>query len=387
MHSPAGGRVATSPDLVYVGSVGGMEQGIVARESDLPFHALPAAALRGRGLVAQLRASATLAVGTRAAYRLLRRLRPAAILGTGGYVCVPLFLAAWVARIPTLIYLPDVVPGLAVRWLARIATQVACNVADSLPYFGATNNPHSTPKARARGFALRPASFVVTGYPVRAELFAQDRAQCRAAFGLSTDWPVTLVFGGSRGARSINQAVATLLPDLLERTQVIHVCGREGDETWLRAAVERLEGRLQARYKLYPYLESSAETANAAPTAPSMLRAFGAADLAICRSGASTLAELPAAALPAVLVPYPYVHQDENADYLVRYGAAVKIADGAMLGTGRPQDGPLFVQVCRLLENNHERQRMAEQSRALARPDAARHLAEALLGLATRSGS
>lgn len=117
-----------------------------------------------------------------------------------------------------------------------------------------------------------------------------------------------------------------------------------------------------------------------------MTRAFGAADLAICRSGASTLAELPAAALPAVLVPYPYVHQDENADYLVRRGAAVKVSDATMLGDGRPQDGDLAREVIRLLENTSERARMAEQSRALARPDAARHLAEILSRLATRSG-
>jgi UDP-N-acetylglucosamine--N-acetylmuramyl-(pentapeptide) pyrophosphoryl-undecaprenol N-acetylglucosamine transferase len=117
-----------------------------------------------------------------------------------------------------------------------------------------------------------------------------------------------------------------------------------------------------------------------------MVRALGAADLAICRSGASTLAELPAAGLPAVLVPYPYVHQDENADYLVRRGAAVKVADDAMLGAGQATDGALFQQVMRLLDDKHERQDMAGQARALARPDAARHLAEALLGLAARSG-
>jgi len=117
-----------------------------------------------------------------------------------------------------------------------------------------------------------------------------------------------------------------------------------------------------------------------------MVAAFGAASLAICRSGASTLAELPAAGLPAVLVPYPYVHQDENADYLVRRGAAVKVGDAALLGPGLPTDGPLFTEVIRLLDNEHERQHMAGQSRALARPDAARHLAEALLGLAARSG-
>jgi UDP-N-acetylglucosamine--N-acetylmuramyl-(pentapeptide) pyrophosphoryl-undecaprenol N-acetylglucosamine transferase len=163
---------------------------------------------------------------------------------------------------------------------------------------------------------------------------------------------------------------------VLELAQVIHVCGREGDETWLNETAAQLAPHLRARYRLYPYLDNAGEV--------TMIRAFGAADLALCRSGASTMAELPAAGLPAVLVPYPYVHQDENADYLVRHGAAVKVADAAMLGDGRPQDGPLFTQLSRLLTNASERQSMAQQSHRLARPDAAQRLAVALCNLATR---
>jgi UDP-N-acetylglucosamine--N-acetylmuramyl-(pentapeptide) pyrophosphoryl-undecaprenol N-acetylglucosamine transferase len=354
-----------------------MEERIVANESSLPFRALPAAPLRGRSPLAALRGLGVTLAGVWAALTLLRELRPAAILGTGGYVCVPLFLAARLARVPTLIYLPDVVPGLAVRFLSRIANLTAVNVEDALPNL----------------FGRRRANAVVTGYPVRAELFHPDRAACRRAFGLQVEPPVILVYGGSRGARSINQAIAALLPDLLREAQLIHVCGREGDALWLREAAAQLPAELQERYKLYDYLEAGKHEAagraleGGVGTLPrGMLAAFGAADLAVCRSGASTLAELPAAGLPAVLVPYPYVHQDENADYLVRRGAAVKVADAQMLGAGRPNDGALYQAIIRLLHNEHERQHMAEQSRALARPDAARHLAEALLGLAARSG-
>lgn len=365
LRGPASGaaeRAAGAPAVVYVGSADGMEAGLVARESDLPFRPIPAAALRGRSPLTLLRNSATLARGTLQARRLLRQLRPGALLGTGGYVCVPLFVAARLERVPTVIYLPDVVPGLAVRFLARIASRVACNVEDSLPFF-------------------RGARTAVTGYPVRRELFGQDRRACCAAFGLDPDQPALLVYGGSRGARSVNQAVAALLPHLLPLAQIIHVCGREGDERFLQAAAERLPEALRARYRLHPYLHSHEADAGA-PPAPSMVRAFGAATLAVCRSGASTLAELPAAGLPAVLVPYPYVHQDENADYLVRRGAALKVADAAMLGDGRPEDGPLFTQIRRLLERDEERTRMSERSRALGRPDAAQHLAELLRALA-----
>ncbi len=369
--------------LIYVGSVGGMEEAIVARESALPFRALPAAALRGRGPIQMARGAATMVAGTRAARAMIRELRPAAILGTGGYVCVPLFLAARMMGVPTMIYLPDVVPGLAVKLLSRIATITAVNVEDALPHLGVRSGQQR-------------ASFVVTGYPVRAEVFGQDRAACRRDFGLSEELPVALVYGGSRGARSVNRAIAALLPDLLSRCQIIHVCGREGDEEWLREAAAGLNPDLRGRYHLYSYLEleirgwglgiPNPQSPTPNPQPPAMTRAFGAADLAICRSGASTLAELPAAALPAVLVPYPYVHQDENADYLVRRGAAVKVSDATMLGDGRPQDGDLAREVIRLLENTSQRARMAEQSRTLARPDAARHLAEILSRLATRSG-
>lgn len=339
-----------------------MEERIVASESNLPFRALPAAALRGRGPLGLLRGAATTARGTAAAAGLIGELRPAAILGTGGYVCVPLFLAARARGVPTMVYLPDVVPGLAVKLLSRIATLTAVNVEDALPHLGL-----SPGHRRA----------LVTGYPVRRELFEQDRRACRRAFGLDADLPVLLVYGGSRGARTVNRAVEALLPELLRRCAIIHVCGREGDVEWLRSAADQLPESLRMRYKLYAYLAGGEQ---------SMVAAFGAADLALCRSGASTMAELPAAGLPAVLVPYPYVHQDENADYLVRRGAAVKVADDAMLGPGRPQDGALFRAVVRLFDDEHERQDMAERSRALARPDAARSLAGALLRLAARSG-
>jgi UDP-N-acetylglucosamine--N-acetylmuramyl-(pentapeptide) pyrophosphoryl-undecaprenol N-acetylglucosamine transferase len=233
------------------------------------------------------------------------------------------------------------------------------------------------------------SGMVVTGYPVRAQLFEQDQAQCRAVFGLRDNVPVLIIYGGSRGARSINRAIERVLPDMLELAQIIHVCGREGDETWLRAAAEKLDMRLQERYRLYPYLESAGESGATVGHrgTPTMLAALGAADLAVCRSGASTIGELPALGLPAVLVPYPYVNQDENADYLVRHGAACKVTDADMVGEGDPRHAPLFTCVYRLLKTHtHERLQMVERSRALARPGAAQHLAETLQRLAARRG-
>ncbi|ACL25714.1 UDP-N-acetylglucosamine--N-acetylmuramyl-(pentapeptide) pyrophosphoryl-undecaprenol N-acetylglucosamine transferase [Chloroflexus aggregans] len=354
--------LAERAHVVYVGSVGGMEERIVTQESTLPFRSLPAAAVRGRGPVQVARSLPILMRGIGAALALLRREQPAAILGTGGYVCVPLFVAAKLRRVPTMIYLPDVVPGLAVKVLSRIADVTAVNVSDALPRLGLYEGH---PRA------------MVTGYPVRAELFSTDREAARAAFGIAPDQLVLLVYGGSRGARSVNRAIATLLPSLLPLCTIIHVCGREGDHVWLEATAAQLEPELRGRYLLFPYL--------AGGSAQSMTAALAAADVAVCRSGASTLAELPAVGLPAVLVPYPYVHQDENADYLVQRGAAMKVADHAMLGDGDPTDGPLAQAIRTLLSDVVMREQMAARSRALARPDAAQRLADALIDLARSS--
>lgn len=368
---------------LYVGSVGGMEAALVARESVLPFHALPAAAVRGRDPLTMVRNLMTLARGTMAARHLIARDHPAAILGTGGYVCVPVFLAARMARVPTMIYLPDVVPGLAVRLLARLADLVACSVADSGRYLGLmpVDFERAVPHLTTRNHTVR---LVVTGYPVRQELFRADRRACRAMFGLSDEAPTLLVAGGSRGARSINRAIAALLPLLLPLMEIIHVCGREGDSTFLQAAMRALPENLQKRYHLFEYLHSAPDMSahSGSPAMPTMIAALVAADLAVCRSGASILGELPAVGLPAVLVPYPHVHQDENADYLAQRGAAVKVSDAALADT--TERGLLFRAIYRLINCPEERRAMAERARALAQPDAAQRLAFLLKTLVIR---
>ncbi len=328
-----------------------MEQAIVTQESDLPFRAIQSAAVRGRGPIQLARNTVTLGAGVLQARQMLRQLKPAAILGTGGYVCVPLFVAARLVGVPTMIYLPDIVPGLAIRFLSRIATRVACSFEPSLSFL---------PRQKT----------VVTGYPLRSSLGQLDRSSSRATFGLDQTLPVLLVYGGSRGARSINRAIERLMKPLLEICQIVHVCGREGDETFLAEAASQLPAVLRERYHLHPYL------------AGTMPEALTAADVTVCRSGASTLAELPAVGLPAVLVPYPFVHQDENAAYLTERGAAVTVADGEMLGTGSPLEGPLYQAVRRLLLDREARATMAERSKTLARPDAAERLAAELILLA-----
>jgi UDP-N-acetylglucosamine--N-acetylmuramyl-(pentapeptide) pyrophosphoryl-undecaprenol N-acetylglucosamine transferase len=354
---PALAVVAALPKdspVLYVGSKGGMEQDLLRRSgAPIPFAAISAAALRGRAPWTMLRNLVILARGIREALCLLSDFGPEAVLVTGGYVSIPVGLAAWWSRIPLLLYLPDIVPGLAVRFLARFATRVATTTADSAKYL-----PHG--------------KMVVTGYPVRSALLRGDRTAAREVFGFSDEERVLLVAGGSRGSRNINRAIGSAMGTLLKTLSIIHICGYEEDERWLRQQLSLLEPELQAGYRLYRYLHE-------------MPLAFLAADITVCRAGASVLGELPAVGLPAVLVPYPYVNQEDNADYLVRHGAAVKVQDSSLCGTdGEPKADALLEEIEFIVENPDRYTRMTDAMHGLARPDAAAVFVQQLQLLAAK---
>jgi len=333
-------------DLLWVGSKGGIEEDLIA-QAGLPFVGLAAGGLRGMGPLVKIRNAFRLAGGFWQARGVLARFRPDVVLSTGGYVSAAVTLAAWLKRIPVLIYLPDIVPGQAIQTLSRFAARIAVTSEESRRYFG-----------------QRKA--VVTGYPVRSEILTLSRAEARQALGLDPQTKVLLVFGGSQGARSINQALMAGLPSLLTICQVVHVSGRL-DAEWVTGAARALPEAMQARYHHYDYLHD-------------MPLALVAADLAVARAGAATLGEFPAAGLPAVLVPYPYSgqHQTPNADYMARNGAARVLPD-AELGE------KLVPTLLELLDDAPSWQAltaMRASARALARPDAAKAIAAQLHALA-----
>jgi UDP-N-acetylglucosamine--N-acetylmuramyl-(pentapeptide) pyrophosphoryl-undecaprenol N-acetylglucosamine transferase len=275
------------------------------------------------------------------AYRLGRQEHPDVLFATGGYASVPVALAAKALQVPILVYLPDIEPGLAVRFIARLATRVAVTVEDSCRYF-----------------AARKA--VVTGYPVRAEFYDIDPVEARHALGLARDEPVLLVMGGSRGARSINRALGSILEQVLSMAQVVHLSG-ELDWPWVAERREALPSRLRQRYHAAPYLHE-------------MGYALTSADLAVCRAGASTLGEMPFFGLPAILVPYPHAwrYQRVNADWLANRGAAVTLEDERL--------GQELLPMLRQLLTGRERlTEMGARAKVLSRPEAAVHLAEELL--------
>jgi UDP-N-acetylglucosamine--N-acetylmuramyl-(pentapeptide) pyrophosphoryl-undecaprenol N-acetylglucosamine transferase len=254
--------------VLWVGGEGGMEAELVM-QAKISFDTIPAAGVHGVGLCALPGNLLRLARGFLAARKLLRRFRPDVMFFTGGYVAVPMALAG--LRIPSVLYVPDIEPGLALKTLARFADRIALTTEDSRAFF---------PGHRV----------VVTGYPTRDELLSWDRAEAQQILDLQPDLPTLLVFGGSKGARSINRALFPALPDLLAEMQIVHV---SGTLNWpeVEEICQGLTDQQLQRYHAYPYLHAE------------MGAAFQAADLVLSRAGASSLGEFPIFGLPAILVP------------------------------------------------------------------------------------
>jgi len=334
--------------LRYAGTADGPEAMLVPR-AGIEFTPIAAGQIRIYNPIKLARNALRMARGSRQADVLMRRWRPDAVFVTGGYVCGPVVWAAARHHVPVLIYLPDVTPGLGVRRLARHATAVAV----------------SFPEV-AMHFQDEDIRILDTGYPVRPELQRRSmtKTQARLAFHLSPHLPTLLVFGGSRGARAINQALAAALPHLLDTMQVIHISGElDFPDAQRRAA--GLSPEQRERYRLFAYLHEE------------MIAALHAADLVVARAGASTLGEFPALGLPAILVPLPISggHQRHNARYLADRGAAVIVENDAM-----PEQ--LLPTIQDLMHDPERLDAMSRASAALARPHAAENIAAALIDLA-----
>lgn len=329
-------------ELLWLGSRGGLEQGLV-EQAGIPFRSISAAGLRGKNPLALLEGVLKLSQGYWQSRRLLAEYQPDVLFTTGGYVCVPMTVAAHQAGIPILIYLPDIEPGQAIKFLSRYATKIAVTAPPTQAFFpvGLT---------------------VVTGYPVREALYQTDPQVARARLNLEPNLPVILVFGGSQGARSLNKVIANpmALRRLLAGAQLVHISGHL-DVGWTQAVYRALSPVCQVRYHLYPYLPTE------------MPDAFAAADLIICRAGASILGEIPAVGVPAILVPYPHsgAHQWANAYYLADRGAAIIIADAEL-------ETKLVETALKLLNDPEKRSQMSAASRQLALPEAARAVAAEL---------
>ena len=336
-------------ELDYIGGVRGFERRLVASHpmaAELPYHELMVRSLRSAGLSVHTALDpARLAGAVPQAWWLLGRLRPAALFTTGGYLALPLVLAARSRGVPTLVWEGNVQPGRATRAIGRFATRVAVSFPPTLDAF--------------------PGNSFVSGTPIRS--FAGiDREVARRAFGLGPEDRLLLVFGGSQAVVRLNTAVTDGLPRLLEGWHVLHLAGEAGMAD-AGAARQRLPDAARSRYAAEPFLTDR------------MADALVAADLVVGRAGSSTCAELTAVGVPAILVPYPFAgaHQRYNAAYLAEEGAAIVIADEELTADR------LVAEATALLDDTR-RTAMAAAAGRLGRPGAARSLAEELVAMAER---
>jgi UDP-N-acetylglucosamine--N-acetylmuramyl-(pentapeptide) pyrophosphoryl-undecaprenol N-acetylglucosamine transferase len=338
----------SAPELVWVGGHRGLEAEIV-REAGIRFRRLLLRSLRSVDLsVHAVLDPIRLGLSVPQAGAILAAERPAAILTTGGYVAVPILLAAAPLRIPVVLWEGNAIPGRAVRATARLADALAVSY-----------------EAAGRALAAAGRPTFVTGTPIR-DVGAVSRADARARLDLPADAPVVLVFGGSQAVRRFNAAVAEALPRLVERVHVVHVAGESGYAAAL-ASREALPTELRTRYRPYPFLRED------------MLPALVAADLVVGRAGSSTVAEVTALGIPAVIVPYPHAagHQGANAEILADAGAARIVPDDAF-------DADALVAATDLLFDEPARAAMAAASRRFGRPGAADAVAALVIALAER---
>lgn len=332
--------------VLWVGGNGGMEADLVKREG-IRFEAIPAAGVHGvslRALPGNLWQSGR---GYFSSRRILRKFRPDVLFFTGGYVAVPMALASrLLGRTKSLLYVPDIEPGLALKVIARFSDRIALTVEESGAFF---------PKHPGK---------VVTGYPIRPGLDRWTNDEARSFFALQEDLPVLLVFGGSKGARSINQALAGALPELLQDMQIIHITGRL-DWQMIENVRAELSTQQLNRYRPYPYLYDEIGAA------------MHLADLALTRGGAATLGEMPIFGLPAILVPYPYAwrYQRVNANYLMKHGAVEIIEDSQL-------EEQIAPKVHGLMANPAKREKMSQAMHSLAKPEASARIASLLTDLA-----
>lgn len=336
--------------ILWLGTHGQMEEQLVPR-AGLRLETVAGGPIAGVSRSQQLRNGAKLMLSVASAYRIIGRFDPSVLFLTGGYVNAPVALAAKLRRVPSAIYLPDVEPGAAIKRIQPLVDKIAC-----------------TSEASAEFLPVK--KLVVTGYPVRQELrsaLTLNVAEARKQFDLDTDRPTLFVFGGSRGAQSINRALMAILLELLQTIQVIHV---SGTLTWneVEAFADTLPTELRRWYRPKPYLHEE------------MGVAFRAADLIVARAGASMLGESPAFGVPAILVPYPYAwrYQKVNADYLVNNNAGFRLDDEAMAEKLLPAIQSLLHDEARLTA-------MKAAARALDRPDSAEKIANVLFTLGEKS--
>jgi UDP-N-acetylglucosamine--N-acetylmuramyl-(pentapeptide) pyrophosphoryl-undecaprenol N-acetylglucosamine transferase len=341
-------------EIVFLGSDDGLETVIVPAAG---FRLATVKAGKLRRYVSWQTITGVLRVpmGMIQAIGIVRKFRPQVVFTSGGYVAVPTGLAARLNRVPLLMHQQDVLPNLSNKLVAPLATRVSVAFTDSLAYFPA----HKT---------------LQLGNPIRQAMLDVRQVvprEARSTLGFEEQEPLLLVTGGSQGARHLNQIVCEALPNLLAHCQVLHISGKElysETQKLSKSALTHLEEPLRRRYRLVAYLNEE------------MPLALQAADLVVCRSGASTLSELAVLGKPSILVPLPPAigssPQEANAEMFEHKAAAEVIKDDDL----KPQE--LVERVKYLLSSSTRLEALAEASSSFARPQATQEIIAELVKIA-----
>jgi len=329
--------------VTFAGTTRGIEARVVPAEG-FELDVIRSAGLKGKSIAARLRGVSLVPLGLLDAWRLLSRRRPHVVLGVGGYSSGPVVLAAALRRMPTMVLEQNAVPGLTNRVLARVVRAAAVTYDETLAFF------------HGRGF--------VAGNPVRSEFFAADDAA--RGTGAPRTARRVLVIGGSQGAHAINVAMVAAAPKLARERPGLDLVHQTGPRDL--AMVRDAYGRAGVAVRAEAFFDR-------------MAAEMREADLVVCRAGATTLAELAAAARPALLIPFPGAtddHQRRNARVLVEAGAAVIVEEHELPGD-RLADA-----IAALLADDARRRQMSAAARRFARPDAAARIVDRLLELGGR---
>ncbi len=349
---------AWQPTFRFIGSTTGIERRLV-EQAGIPFVSVATGKLRRYFSIENAVDTLRVPLGVAQALGHIARFGPDVLLSTGGFVCVPPVVAAALLRVPVITHEQTVQIGLANRIAARFARLIALSFPSALEEL--------SPKLRPRA--------IVTGNPVRPIIFGGERAEAIRIAGFAPEddgIPTVYVTGGSLGARVINRAVEAALPELLAMCRIIHQCGQQADDDEqdydrLVAAAKNLPSNLRRRYYVTPFV--GAEIGHV----------FALADLLVSRAGANTVSEVCALGKPAIYVPLVPTGGDEqtrNARACSSIGAATIIPQSDM-------SGPRLLDELRpLLADRNHLETMGDAARTLARPNAARDLANAVLSLA-----
>jgi len=318
-----------SAEVIFIGTARGIENRLVPA-AGFSLKLVQVGALKNVSFATRLKTAFDLPRAVRSAAGILNQFAPDVVVGVGGYASGPAMLAAIVKHVPTLAFEPNVVPGFANRAVARMVSAAAVHFEETAKYFR---------HAEVTGVPVRPAFFEIAGKPRPAGP------------------PSVLVFGGSQGAHAINEAMLCSLPELRRQAPGIHIIHQTG---------ERDYDDIVTRYR------AANDSAEVFKFIEDMPGAFARADVLVCRSGASTVAEVAAAGKPAIFVPFPRAaddHQRVNAEAFARAGAAVVVEESKL-------EGVWLAETISALLNDPTRLRgMSVEARRLAHPDAAREIA------------